>query len=471
MIEKVESYVLEHNMIQFGDKILIALSGGPDSVCMMHMLVSLRNKYNLDLYAAHINHMMRGNESDKDEEYVRQICDQYKIKLFVKRVDINDIVLKEKISSELAGRRERYKFFEDIYIKENINKIAVAHNANDQAETILMRIMRGSGLEGVSGIRPVRDNKFIRPILCLSREEVESYCDINHLTPRIDKTNLETVYNRNKIRHDILPYMKEHFNKDIVNTINRFGLVASIDNDFIEGEADNAMKKYYKLNDKAGIIASDLFKEHEAIICRVIRRALTDVSGESKNFEMKHIYSIIKLHDNQTGKVIELPNNVTALNVYGDIKLDVNNKGIGISSDINKCNKIYIDKKSINNVINFNFDKYSINMEIIDNKNLNIKNNSLIKYFDCDKINNITIRYRENGDRIVPFGMKSTKKLKDILINLKVPKEERDSIPIIQFDNDIGWVVGIKISDIFRINNDTKKVLRISVEERKHDEE
>lgn len=464
MIDKVESYALKHNMFKDGEKILIALSGGPDSVCMMHILVKLRDKYGFDLYAAHINHMMRGDESDGDESYVKNICDKYGIKLFIKRVDINKICSEEKISSELAGRRERYNFFEKIYREENLDKIAVAHNSNDQAETILMRIIRGSGLEGVTGISPVRDGIFIRPILCLSRYEVESYCEENKLEPRIDKTNLENIYHRNKIRNDIIPYIKENFNNDIINTINRFGAMATIDNDYIEKESSKLMKKYYLNKDEVGLLNSNLFNEHEAIVCRIIKKSLTDVSGESKNFEMKHIYAVISLSKGQTGKNIELPNNILVSNIYGDIRIEKKNQ-IRINEDI-KDNVKIIDTNLLDDGVNVDFDKYSITMKIIDMKDVCFKNNNLIKYFDCDKINSVKIRYRRNGDKLIPFGMTKSKKLKDIFINLKIPKNDRDTIPIIEFNEQIGWVVGVKMSNVFRITNTTSKILEISFEER-----
>lgn len=465
LINKVEKYSKENNMFEKGYKILIALSGGPDSICLTHILVQLREKYNLDLYAAHVNHMLRGAEADEDEKFVRDICKKYGIKLYVKKVNINQIVKEEGISSELAGRRERYKFFDEIYDKENIDRIAIAHNENDQAETILMRLMRGCGIEGVVGIRPVRDNKFIRPILCLSRDEVEEYCRVNHLNPRIDKTNLETIYSRNKIRLKLLPYIKENFNSDIVNTINRFGLISSIDNDYIEKSAISLLDKNFSTCGNAGILNKNIFNEHEAVLSRGIKIALTTVAGVNRNFEMKHIYSVINLQKGQTGKSIQLPNNIIVSNVYGDIKIykNDNNKSCDEKKEIEIKN---ILKTLENGGINIDFYKYSISMKINTGNKVNFKDNHLIKYFNCDNINNVKVRFRKNGDKIVPIGMKTSKKLKDIFINEKIPKDQRDQIPIFEFDNEIAWIAGVKSSDIFKVRDNTKNILQIKIQER-----
>ena len=189
MINKVKAYVIENNLIENGDRVLVALSGGPDSVCLLNILFELRKEFNIEVAAAHVNHMLRGEEAFKDEEYARGICKNLNIEFFSERIDINKISKERSISHELAGREERYKFFNLISSKNGYNKIAVAHNANDQAETVLMNMMRGSGIEGLCGIRSKREGGIIRPILCLSREEIENYCNINNLNPRIDKSN------------------------------------------------------------------------------------------------------------------------------------------------------------------------------------------------------------------------------------------------------------------------------------------
>ena len=362
----------------------------------------------------------------------------------------------------MAGRNERYKAFEEIRNKYGYNKIAVAHNANDQAETVLMRVMRGTGLEGLTGIKAKRDDGIIRPILCLSRQEIEKYCEEKKLNPRIDASNYERIYSRNKIRLDILPYMKENFNKDIIDTINRMTILLQKDNEFIEEYSQKCYNIYCKNYGNKLIISQKLFKEEmDSIITRVIIRAFKEISNSHQNFEMKHIYEIVNLANKGTGKKLNLTNKIICENLYGDI--------IFIKEDTNKekvCEdyEIRIKKEEINNKITF--DNYVINFEIIENKNkAEFPKNSLIKLFDYDNIEKeIIIRYRRDGDKIVPLGMNGSKKLKDIFIDLKIPRENRNNIPILCFDDKISWIIGYKTSQLFRITKDTKKILKITID-------
>ena len=233
-------------MIEKGDSVLVALSGGPDSVCLLHILYSLSKKMNILLYAAHVNHCLRGEEAIKDEKYAEELCQSLNIPFYCKRVDIKAVSKERGVSTEVAGRDERYKFFNEIKEKLSINKIAIAHNANDQAETLIMRIIRGTGLEGLVGIKPIRDSMYIRPILCLTRKEIEQYCDEQNLKPRIDKTNYEEIYSRNKIRLRAIPFIEENFNKDIVSTLNRLAYMCNMDNEFIESKVDEKYEEFCK---------------------------------------------------------------------------------------------------------------------------------------------------------------------------------------------------------------------------------
>lgn len=467
MLKKVMSYVKDNKLIKSDDRILVALSGGPDSICLLNILFELKKELNIEIGAAHINHLLRGEDAFKDEEYVIKICEEIGIPCFVTRVDINNYSKEYKLSSEMAGRQVRYGFFEEITKKEGYNKIATAHNANDQAETILFRLMRGTGLEGLGGIKVSRDDKIIRPILCLSRQEVEEYVEIKGLKPRIDKTNFEKIYNRNKIRLDILPYMKENFNEDIIQTLNRMSVLLQKDNEFLEKLALNSYKKYCVEDVDYFIIKEEIFKEEEPIINRVLRRALVKYSKSNYDFEMKHINDVFSLNQKGSGKVIDLPNGIYAENIYGDIY--IKNKKNKFNN--NKSEKALISKEEINNQI-VNFEQFIIEFYVVDYYQGNIVNlnrNNYIQCFDFDKINdNILIRKRIDGDKIVPLGMKGTKKLKDIFIDMKIPKEDRERVPILCFDEKIAWIIGIKISEDFKVTNTSKKILKVVVKRKEH---
>lgn len=470
MYKKVLSYIKDNNLIEPGDKILVALSGGPDSICLLNILFELKEKLQIEIGAAHLNHMLRGEDAFKDEEYVINICKHMNIQCFVKRIDINKYSMEQKISSEMAGRNARYDFFDEIISENGFNKIATAHNANDQAETILFRLMRGTGLEGLCGIKVFRENKVIRPILCLSRYEVEEYIRIKQLSPRIDKTNFEKIYNRNKIRLDILPYMKENFNKDIIQTLNRMSILLQKDNEFIEKSALNYYEKYCIKYKNHFIIKKGAFEQDEAIVTRILRRAIGEYSKSNYDFEMKHIYDIYYLARNDSGKTVDLPNKIYAENIYGDIYIKYKNeKPIeGDKTKIIVLNKDHI----INSVVEFDtfrFDFSVINSDTNNNESIDLNHNSLVKYFDFDKIKNtISIRNRKNGDKITPLGMNGNKKVKDIFIDMKVPKQERDIIPLLCFDEKISWIVGIKLSEEYKLTNKSKNILKVVVERKEY---
>ena len=463
MLKKVEEYVIENKLIKAKDKILVALSGGPDSVCLLHILYKLKEVLDIEIGAIHINHLLRGEESEGDERYIKDLCDKLGIKYYVKRIDIKYIANSTGVSLEVAGRNERYKAFEEIRNEYNYNKVAVAHNANDQAETVLMRMMRGTGLEGLTGIKAKRKDGIIRPILCLNRYEIEKYCEDNELKPRIDASNYERVYSRNKVRLDILPYMKENFNKDIIETLNRMVLLLQKDNEFIEEYSKKCYDIYCSKKNDAIIIRKEIFKDElEAINTRVVKMAFKKVSKSDQNFEMKHIYKIIELSNGETGKQISLTNNIVCENIYGDVLLSLKDNNKKTCKD----KFISINKEKISD--NIEFENYIVKFNVIDSqKKIEFSKDDLIKFFDYDKIKKeIIIRNRRDGDKIIPLGMNGSKKIKDIFIDLKIPREERGNIPIVCFDDKIAWVVGLKTSQEYKVTNSTKKILKIMFDKR-----
>ena len=460
MKNKTLNYIKEYSMIKEGDKVLVALSGGPDSVSLLHLLHSLKDELKIELFAAHVNHLIRGDEAFSDEKYAKDLCESLDVKFFVKRVCVEDIAKEKGISTEMAGRDERYAFFNEIKESEKITKIAIAHNANDQAETLIMRIMRGTGLEGLVGIRPIRDNLYIRPILSLTREEIENYCEINLLNPRIDKTNLEEIYSRNKVRLKAIPFIKENFNQDIINTLNRLSQTAMIDSEFIDEVVDEKYKIFCSFEEGKAILDKNSFTEKEAILTRIIRRALMEVSGVFNNFELKHIYDVINLQKGSTGKRINLTNDIIVINQYSDII--ITNKESVINSFLDESVKIDVEDLIEEKVKRISFNSYEFNFEIVENNGkINFKNTNE-KYFSFDGVKTINLRTRKNGDKIIPFGFKGTKKIKEIFISSKIPKDKRDSIPIIDFDGEITWIVGVRNSDLFKINRHNKTLIKIS---------
>ncbi len=323
MKEEILKTIKEYKQIENGDSIIIGVSGGPDSMCLLNVLNEIKEEkiINFKIYVAHVNHMIR-EEADSDEEYVKKICEKKDIPFFSKKIDIKNEAKKNKIGTEETGRKSRYDFFEEILVKTNSNKIATAHTANDNAETVLMNIIRGSGTSGLKGILPVRENKYIRPLINTSREEIEKYCEEKNLNPRIDKTNKENVYTRNKIRNQLIPYIKEEFNPNIIKAINRLSEISCIENEFIQ----NIVEKNYKeivIEEKKEQIELDLkkFNSQETVIkSRIILYTINKLLGNCQGIELIHIKDIIKLCENNIGNKFLIPNK--------KVKIIVKNKKI-----------------------------------------------------------------------------------------------------------------------------------------------
>jgi len=458
LIDKVITAINENNMFNAYDKVIVAVSGGPDSICLLHILNSIKAMFNLTLYAAHLNHCLRGEEADKDEEYVKAFCKNIGIECFSRRVDVNKLSREKALSSESAGREARYVFFNELLDKLGADKIALAHNANDQAETVLMRIIRGSGMEGLIGIKPIRGNIFVRPLINIRRESIESYCRENLLQPRIDKTNLENIYSRNKVRLELIPYIMDNFNSDVISAINRLADTISKDNEYLEEIAHKKYKSYCDEKDNKVIINKEVFLEKEAILTRILRLSLNAVKGNLYNVEKKHIYDIINLQKCGTGKKLTLPDGIIGFNNYENIELSISKVALS-----NGVKDEYIIK--INEKVNLSAFDIEVSARLINNdKKINFKENSHVKYFDYDKINgNIIIRTRKDGDKFKPFGMKGSKKLKDFFMDLKIPQDERKEIPLICFGETIAWVVNYRISENFKVDKETRNILEIKV--------
>ena len=314
MKNKILGTIKKYNMIQNGEKVVLAVSGGPDSICMLDILNDIKNDLSIDLkfeiIVAHVNHMIR-EEAENDERYVKKYCEEKQIEFYSKSIDVKKIANNNKIGLEEAGRKERYNFFDEVLNKTNAQKIAIAHNKNDNVETVLMHILRGSGINGLKGIEAKR-GKYIRPLINCERNEIEEYCNEKNLQPKIDKTNFENEYTRNKIRNLLIPYIQKEFNPNIIKTIDRLSDLVTQEENYM----DNQVKKFYeeilvdeKLKDK--IIELDLKKfntQEKVIKSRLILYTITRLFGNSKGIEKIHIEDILKLCDNNIGNKYLTPN-------------------------------------------------------------------------------------------------------------------------------------------------------------------
>lgn len=317
--EKVLKTIKKYQLIENGNTIVIGVSGGPDSMALLNILININKnkKLNYELIVAHINHGIRV-EAEEETQYVEDFCRKNKIKCFVKREKVENIAKEQKIGTEEAGRKLRYDFFEEVAKKVNANKIATAHTANDNAETVLMNLIRGSGTSGLKGIDAKRNNKYIRPLIECSRKEIEEYCESNKLEPKQDKSNSENIYTRNKIRNILLPLIEKEFNPNIINSLNRMSQIVKEENEYLQKQVE---KKYNeilieeylgnKLFENKNMILLDLKKfNNEDIVIknRLVLYTINRLLGTSQNIEMIHISDIIKLCKNNIGNKYLVPN-------------------------------------------------------------------------------------------------------------------------------------------------------------------
>jgi tRNA(Ile)-lysidine synthase len=308
--EKILNTIKKYNLISPNDTVLVAVSGGPDSMCLIDNLLALKDILKIkEIAVVHLNHMIR-QEAKSETEYVQEYCKKNEIRCFVKYLDVVKIAEEEKIGTEEAGRKERYKFFDQVAQEINANKIAIAHNLNDNAETVLMHLLRGSGITGLCGIKPDREGKYIRPIIKCERAEIEQYCKDQKLDEKYDKTNLDNKYTRNRIRNELIPYIKKEFNPNIVEALDRLSDLITDEEQYMEKVT---LEKYNEIvleeeNDKITIDLKKFNLLDSIIKARIIMYTIKKLFKTTKGIEKKHIEDIIKLCGNNIGNKYLTPN-------------------------------------------------------------------------------------------------------------------------------------------------------------------
>lgn len=320
--QKILEFVTKYKLIENGDKIVLGVSGGPDSICMLQILHKfIKEKLiGFEIVVAHINHGLREN-AILDEEFVKEFCDKIQVPFFVKNVNIAEIAKQQKRGIEETGRKIRYDFFDEVMKKTNSNKIAIAHNSNDRAETIIMNIFRGTGTRGLIGIEKI-SGKYIRPLIEIKRIEIEEYLKENNISSRHDESNDENIYTRNKVRNIVIPYIEKEFNPNIMNTIERLSDIVKEEEEYLQNQTDKFYKdicvqeinltqdyEYNKLNNAEIIIDLKKFNSLEKIIQkRIIFYSINKIFGTTKGIEKIHIDDIIKLCNNNIGNKYLTPN-------------------------------------------------------------------------------------------------------------------------------------------------------------------
>lgn len=446
--QKVIRFIKENNLISEGDKILIALSGGPDSVFLLHFFNKFKNKYKIFLGAVHINHLLRGNNSDRDEIFCKAICNELDIPIYTVKANVKLYAKRNKCSLEIAGRNIRYEYFEKILSSQKYSKIATAHNADDNAETVLLNLIKGTGINGIAGI-PVKRDKITRPILCLTKKEILEYLEDNKFEYRIDESNLSNEYERNFLRNDVIPLIQKNLNPSFTENIlnsslnfQRFNLLIEKMLSELKFEIDIKKNKYFTLPVKH-FEAVDEF-----LISQLIKNLIDkNFNLQSNSDDLKKIFLI---KNKQAGKSEELSNNLLVLKERDKIiitKRKPDKKNAYKSIQIGKSIKVDDKNLSINEVI-------KSKVKIGKNKN--------IEFISGDKVNDVfTIRTWQNGDKFYPIGMKGTKKISDYLNEIKIDSFQKKNQLVLINNGKIVWIIGQRLDDRFKITSQTKRILKL----------
>ena len=456
VLQKVKQYIAETEMIKQGCTVIAGVSGGPDSMVMLDILRRIQKEYNFFLRVVHVNHGIRGKEALRDQKTVQKICREWKIPCCVYSYDVPCLSAEWKMGTEEAGRKVRRAAFEEEKKKctssDDDIRIALAHNKNDVAETMLHHLARGSGIRGMAALKPV-NGEFIRPVICLERDEIVDYIKETGIPSVMDSSNFEDDYTRNRIRHHILPLMTQEINAKAVSHMAEASELFRQAEEYFktkaEEMADNCAGK-----DGTYLLDKEFFTKETILQNYAVREILERLSGHRNDLTAGHIRQVQKLYENQSGRKISLPYGVEALRCYGGVKLQKKTEEI-------------LERTEEAQVLNMEGDTIWENETfrtcIFPYSGEKILEKKYTKWLDCDKINcELSVRTRRSGDYMTVNQSGGRKKLTRCMIDDKIPGEIRQEIPLVAAKDEILWIVGGRISERYKITSQTEKVLEIT---------
>ena len=476
--EKVFAYIREHHMLQAGDRVVAGVSGGADSVCLLFLLLEWQKEVPTDIAVVHVDHGIRA-EAGEDARYVEQLCEERGIPFFLTRAEVRNRARMEKISEEEAGRRTRYEAFEKAAKEWGATKIAVAHNSNDRSETQLFHLFRGSGIRGLASILPVRD-RIIRPLLCLERWEIEKFLQQRGIAYCKDATNEEDDYTRNRIRHHILPYAEQNIVKGCVAHMNQTAELLAETEDYLELQTKEAAGRCIRATDGDGESA-ETGDSRNAVICiavepflalhpvirkRLLYEEVKQLSPGQKDITYQHIQELLTLFTREGNRQICLPFGIRGRRQYEEVLLTVERTDRELLEKTEVAEKYQPTLQlSPGQTGTVECEAGTVEYCVCDlsaalEKNQEVPTNQYTKWFDYDKIKQLTVRTRRPGDFITVDEDGGRKKLKDYFINEKIPKAQRDEILLLADGSHVVWVIGYRISAYYKVTETTKNILR-----------
>ncbi|MBI9030882.1 tRNA lysidine(34) synthetase TilS [bacterium] len=455
-IVKFNNFIVEHKLIEKRSKILVGFSGGPDSTALLLALLMIKDSLDLSLLVAHVNYNLRGQDSQADEDFVKEFCFSHNLYLVINRVNIES-----DSNIEATARDIRMNYFYSLLRDYKLDAIALGHNQGDNAETVMMNLIRGAGITGLRGILP-KSNKIIHPLLNYTRCEICSFLEEERVVWREDKSNQETAFTRNKIRNQLIPWISENLNPTISDKLVSLSSLMVETEDFIEDYIDRSFKRYIvrHTDDRIELSLKTINNSKKVLRYYLFKKCLSQLTGLESDVYQNNINEIENILGSEGSKMINFPNKVFILKEYDYLIFTTKNPVLS-------KNKLP-EAKTLDSIRpRLSFGAYRIKMKKIKKlpSEKALANNKNIVFLDYDKIKfPLTIRNRDNGDRFIPLGIRGFKKLKDFFIDEKVSKFDRDKIPIFTDTEKIIWVGGMRIDNRVAINQETTNILRIELE-------
>ncbi len=444
----VKQTVCKQKLLTPGDSVLVALSGGADSVCLLFILLELADEFSLSVSAAHLHHGLRGEEADHDEEFVRDLCNRLSVPLYVEHRNVRELAMQEKISLETAGRKARYAFFDSLSQKHHFSKIATAHHENDNVETVLMRILRGTGPAGLGGI-PYQKGNIIRPMLDLTRQEIEGFLTAKQLSWCTDSTNGETDFTRNRIRNELIPMLEEKYNPNFQRGFGEQIRLYASAAAYIEEETNHMMAEMLLKCESGVSFSCYILRGKPEILVRTMLHKILEQMADDKEIEGKHVEAVWQMLQSEKG-CLSLPNGIIAEVAYGNLYI----RRVAKSVSFNYC---------LEQTMRISECGIIINCQPVDFVPKNKECNTV--YLDMTKIDGkpLFVRSRRAGDYFYPAGMTGKKKLQDYFVDQKVPKHLRDAVPLVTVSDEIAWVGGFRADQRYMAETGQTKALCIRI--------
>lgn len=441
MIEIVDAYIQSKQLMEDGDHLIIGVSGGADSMALIDVLRQLAKKRSYQLVVVHINHGLRGETARNDEVLVSNYCKTHGLIFEVFHEDVKSFALKKGLSIEEAGRDIRYTRFNELADLAENSKIVVAHHENDQAETVLHNLMRGAALKGLGGIRPIRE-RICRPFLCVTKSDILAYCEKYQVTYHEDETNQGLDYTRNCIRHQLIPMIESQFNPQIIKQLSAMAEILQEEENYMVQETRSLLHRSIRDEKPNGVTLNlePLLVAHPVLVSRLFRFVIDEQKGSLQNISKVHVKAMVELLTKETGKFIALPGGIIVEKSYDTIRI-MKAKPLIEKAKWQYTTRIFSTKEKPEN-----------------------PKNEYTKWFDYDRIiGNLTVRPRRNGDFIRINAQMGRKKIKDIFIDEKIPKELRDNIPLLADEQEIIWIIGYRMSEKYKITEKTTKIIEVVI--------